>query len=89
MIKMPTEFKLYNVEKGDLFDNKSKIEKEEILLEMVECAIKYGYKPTARKYKTYPSTVRRWVKVYKQYGKSGLKLNKRRNVSYEQLSFLE
>lgn len=86
---MSTEFRLYNVEEKELFDNKTKVEKEQILLEMVECALAYGYKPTARKYSTYPATVRRWVKIYKQYGKSGLKLNKRRNALYEQLSFFD
>lgn len=86
---MPTEFVLYNVDKKDLFDNKSKEEKEMLLPEMVREALIYGYKPVARKYCTYPATVRRWVRIYQEYGEKGLKLNKRRKSSYEQLSFFE
>lgn len=70
---MSTEFRLYNVEEKDLYQNKSKEEKEKILLEMVEYALKYGNKPAARYYNTYPSTVRRWVNKYKEKGKEGLK----------------
>ncbi len=70
---MSTEFKLYDVEEKDLYKNKSKEEKEKILLDMVNYALKYGNKPAARYYKTYPSTVRRWLKIYKEKGKEGLK----------------
>ena len=70
---MPTEFKLYDVKKEDLFSKKNKNEKEKILKEMVEFALKYGNKPAARKYNTYPSTVRRWVRIYNEFGNDGLK----------------
>ena len=71
---MPTEFRLYDVEEKDLYKNKSKEEKEKILLDMVEYALKYGNKPAARYYNTYPSTVRRWVSKYKVGGVDSLKL---------------
>ena len=70
---MPTEFRLYNVDEKDLYKKKSKQEKEQILLEMVEYALKYGNKPAARYYNTYPSTVRRWVNKYKVGGVDALK----------------
>ncbi|MBQ9072380.1 MAG: helix-turn-helix domain-containing protein [Bacilli bacterium] len=70
---MSTEFRLYDVDEKDLYENKTKEEKEAILLDMVEYALKYGNKPAARYYNTYPSTVRRWVKKYKENGKEGLK----------------
>ncbi len=69
---MSTEFKLYNVDEKDLYVNKCKKEKEKILLDMVTYALKYGNKPAARYYNTYPSTVRRWVNIYKEKGKDGL-----------------
>ncbi len=70
---MSTEFKLYTVDKNELYSSKSKTEKELILPEMVEYALKYGNKPAARYFNTYPSTVRKWVKIYKEKGKEGLK----------------
>ena len=70
---MSTEFRLYGVDEKDLYQNKTKEEKEAILLDMVEYALKYGNKPAARYYNTYPATVRRWVKKYKEQGKEGLK----------------
>ncbi len=70
---MSTEFKLYDVQEQDLYKNKSKKEKEAVLFDMVNYALKYGNKPAARFYKTYPSTVRRWVKKYKNEGIDGLK----------------
>lgn len=70
---MSTEFRLYNVEPKDLYKNKSKEEKQKILLDMVEYALKYGNKPAARYYNTYPSTVRRWVNKYKENGIDALK----------------
>ena len=70
---MATEFMLYNVDEKDLFKNRSKDEREEMLLEMVLYALKYGNKPAARKYNTYPSTIRRWVSKYKEFGEEGLK----------------
>ena len=70
---MSVEFKLYDVEKKDLFCNKPKNEKEIILREMVDFALKYGNKPAARKYNTYPSTVRHWLKIYNELGYEGLK----------------
>lgn len=69
---MSTEFKLYDVEEKDLYSKKSKEEKKELLYDMVMYALKYGNKPAARFYNTYPSTVRRWVNKYKEYGKDGL-----------------
>ncbi len=70
---MATEFKLYNVKKEELYANKSKKEKEDLRYEMVMMALERGNKPTARYYNTYPSTVRRWVKIYKEKGLQGLK----------------
>lgn len=70
---MSTEFKLYGVEEDDLYVNKSKTEKEKIRIEMVKMALERGNKPTARYYNTYPSTVRRWVRIYKEKGIDGLK----------------
>ena len=70
---MSTEFKLYTVDKNELYSSKSKTEKELILPEIVEYALKYGNKPAARYFNTYPSTVRKWVKIYKEKGKEGLK----------------
>lgn len=69
---MSTEFKLYNVEEKDLYKNKSKEERQAILLEMVEYALKHGNKPAARYYNTCPKTVRRWVNIYKEFGESAL-----------------
>jgi len=71
---MSVEFKLYNVDEKDLYSNKSKDERENLLLEMVEYTLKYGNKPAARYYNTYPATVRRWVNKYKIDGKSALKI---------------
>ena len=70
---MSTEFMLYDVEEKDLYSKKRKEEKKELLYDMVMYALKYGNKPAARYYNTYPSTVRRWVKKFKEYGKDGLK----------------
>lgn len=73
---MATEYVLcYNDEK-ELFKNKSKDEKERMLPELVEYALKYGNKPAARKYFTYPSTIRNWVKRYNEFGLEGLKIKK-------------
>ena len=41
-----------------------------------EYALKYGNKPAARKYFTYPSTIRNWVKRYNEFGLEGLKIKK-------------
>jgi len=35
-----------------------------------------GIKPVARYYNTYPSTVRRWLNIYREKGIDGLKNNK-------------
>lgn len=70
---MATEFVLYDVEEKDMFKNQPKEAREKLLREMVDYALKYGNKPAARKYKTYPSTIRRWVNKYKEYGEDGLK----------------
>lgn len=63
---MPTEYILQYTDEKQLLKNKTKDEKEKILPELVQYAIKYGNKPAARKYFTYPSTVRRWVRKYKE-----------------------
>lgn len=73
---MPTEYVLYYTDEKDLFKNKTKEEKEKILPEMVKYALKYGNKPAARKYFTYPATVRNWVKKYNELGLEGLKMKK-------------
>lgn len=70
---MATEFMLYNVEEKDLFKNKPKEEREKLLYEMVCYAKKYGKKPAARKYNTYPATIRKWVNKYEEFGIEGLK----------------
>ncbi len=62
---MATEFKLYNVNKEDMYVNKTKEEKEVIRKEMAKMALKIGIKPTARYYNTYPNTVRTWMNKYK------------------------
>lgn len=71
---MSTEFRLYGIAKEDLYENKTKEEKEKIIPEMVKYAMEHGNKPAARYFNTYPATVRRWVKRYKEKGKEGLKL---------------
>lgn len=63
---MSTEYKLYNVKEEEMYYKKSKDEKEIIRKQMVEEAKIRGIKPTARKYNTYPSTVKRWIKKYEQ-----------------------
>ena len=70
---MSTEFKLYEIDGENLYAKKSKEEKEKIRYEMVMMALERGNKPAARYYNTYPSTVRRWVKIYKEKGLDGLK----------------
>lgn len=66
---MSTEYKLYNVEKKDMYASQSQKEKEAIRRKMVEEAKIRGIKPTARKYNTYPATVRRWIKRYEEDNK--------------------
>lgn len=73
---MPTEYVLNYTNEKELFKNKTKEEKEKILPELVEYALKYGNKPAARKYFTYPSTIRNWVKKYQEFGLEGLKIKK-------------
>lgn len=73
---MPTPYFLKYDNEDELYKNKTKEEKEKILPEMIEYALIHGNKPTARKYRTYPSTVRRWVRIYKEYGKDGLKVKR-------------
>ena len=67
---MSTEFKLYNVKKEDMYSSKSIEEKNDIRRKMVEEAKIRGVKPTARKYNTYPSTVRRWIKRFEENNKN-------------------
>lgn len=66
---MSTEFKLYNVEKKELYVNKTKAEKEDLRKDMVKMALERGIKPTARYFNTYPATVRRHLKKYKELNK--------------------
>lgn len=63
---MSTQFKLYNVKKEDMYTYKTKEEKEIIRERMVKMALEKGIKPTARYFNTYPQTVRKWVKKYKE-----------------------
>ena len=69
---MSTEFKLYNVSDEDLYKNKSHEEKTRMRMEMVVMAKERGIKPTARYFNTYPSTVRRIIKIYEEKGPEGL-----------------
>ncbi|TCW60819.1 helix-turn-helix domain-containing protein [Treponema sp. J25] len=51
-------------------------------LELVEAALKYGIKPTAREYGTTVKTVRKWVRRYEADKKSGLvELSRRPHTS--------
>ena len=80
---MATEFTLDHVSKKDLYVNQSRADKEKLRYEMVQMALVKGNKPAARYYKTYPSTVRRWVKRYQEYGDDGLRDHiKRTNSKY-------
>lgn len=63
---MSNDFKLYNVDKEDLYVNKTKEEKLSIQIEMAKMALERGIKPTARYFNTYPPTVRRYLKKYKE-----------------------
>lgn len=63
---MATEFKLYGVVEDELYANKTKEEKQELQKKMVKMAKGRGIKPTARYFKTYPSTVRRYLKKFEQ-----------------------
>lgn len=70
---MSTDFKLYVEDEKELYKNKTKEEKQEILRDMVMMAIDRGIKPAARYYKTSPKTVRTWVNKYKEKGEDALK----------------
>ncbi len=59
---MPTEYKLSDYEKEDGYGKKSFEERKKLQKEMIEMAKTRGVKPTARYYKTYPSTIRRLLK---------------------------
>lgn len=69
---MSTEFRLYNVSDEDLYKNKSPEEKTKMRMEMVIMARQRGIKPTARYFNTYPSTVRRMIRIYDEKGPEGL-----------------
>lgn len=73
---MPTPFFIIYDTEDELYKNKTKEEKERMLPELVEYAKKHGNKPAARKYRTYPSTVRKWVRIFDIYGTEGLKFKK-------------
>ena len=45
---------------------------------LVEYALKYGIKPTAREFKTTPKTVRKWVERFKAEKKPGLQNRSRK-----------
>lgn len=66
---MPTEFTLKGIPEEELYVNKTPSEKRKLRQEMIEMAKERGIKPTARYYKTYPSTVRRWVRLSKSQSK--------------------
>lgn len=71
---MPIPYFLKYENDTELYRNKTKEEKQELLPEMVKYTLVHGNKPTAWKYHTYPSTVRRWVRIYNEYGIEGLKI---------------
>lgn len=71
---MPTEYKIYYSDKSELYVNKTKEEKERLRPLMVEMAKERGIKPTARYFKTYPSTVRNVLRKYEEGGEEALKL---------------
>ena len=62
---MSKEFYLSeDIEEKDLYVNKSEEEKKEIRILAVKYAIKHGNKPAARKFNTYPSSIRNWRKKF-------------------------
>lgn len=71
---MPTEYKIYYSDESELYVNKTKKEKERLRPLMVEMAKERGIKPTARYFKTYPSTVRNVLRKYEEGGEEALKL---------------
>ena len=71
---MPTEYKIYYSDESELYVNKTKEEKERLRPLMVEMAKERGTKPTARYFKTYPSTVRNVLRKYEEGGEEALKL---------------
>lgn len=66
---MSTEYRLYDVDESELYRNQSKEDKKKIQLEIIEMAKQRGIKPTARYFKTYPSTVRGIIKRYEKNDK--------------------
>mgnify|MGYP004491415261 FL=1 len=71
---MPTEYKIYYSDESELYVNKTKEEKERLRPLMVEMVKERGIKPTARYFKTYPSTVRNVLRKYEEGGEEALKL---------------
>ena len=71
---MTTEYKIYYSDESELYVNKTKEEKERLRPLMVEMAKERGIKPTARYFKTYPSTVRNVLRKYEEGGEEALKL---------------
>ena len=69
---MPTEYKIYYSDESELYVNKTKEEKERLRPLMVEMAKERGIKPTARYFKTYPSTVRNVLRKYEEGGEEAL-----------------
>lgn len=64
------------IEKKDLYVNKTKEEQEKIRIMAVKYAIEHGNKPAARKFNTYPSSIRNWRKKYERNGIESLRIKK-------------
>lgn len=64
VIGMPTEYRIYYEDESELYVNKTKEEKEKLRPLIIAMAKERGIKPTARYFKTYPSTVRYIVRKY-------------------------
>lgn len=80
MISISTEYKIYYSDESELYVNKTKEEKEALRPQIAEMAKLRGVKPTARYFKTYPSTVRNILRKYDEGGVEALKFkrNKKR-----------
>lgn len=63
---MPTEYKIYYNDESELYVNKTKEEKEVLRPQIAKMAKERGIKPTARYFKTYPSTVRNILRKYEE-----------------------
>ncbi len=81
MISISTEYKIYYSDESELYANKTKEEKEVLRPQIAEMAKLRGIKPTARYFKTYPSTVRNILKKYEEGGEEALKLRRNNKKS--------